>query len=419
MAGETADMRHSIDQMSPISLRAFHAIGVTSTFVLAATAVFALAMNVVMQESFGKARLAPVLVALVLLHLMRFGKIRFDREVALYGIFFIYMLGELFWTVDISLARNTLVPAINFLLIMVLFGSLLTYHDSRAVLAGMLTGFLTAALVYTSLTGFPFRYPAEFSYNAVAVMYLFGLFLALLLGCYNFSKGTILIVSISLLAHIVATTSIKTNLGILIGSVVAGIVYFRQFIHLIRQHAISLAVLFCMLGYLAFSNQFLNQSIQNGVARVSIGIRILQNRENLSGQSSIENRTGWMRDGLAGWSDNPVFGHGVESFRSTFNITSHSTPIDLLYNSGLIGLIIFYSIFFSVSLRLLRCTSVASRNRRLLIVSGLTCFLFITLSGVMHYSSFLAAFLAISISVLNSDRFVSIDSETNLRQPQL
>ena len=415
---EAVDMRHATEKASPFLIRFVRALGITSTFVLAAAAVFALTMNVVMPESFGKARLVPVLAGLVLLHLMRFSRFRISREVTLYGIFVIYMLVELLWTDDIDLARNTLVPAVNFLLIMVLFGSLVTYHDLRPVLAGMLSGFLIGALVYTGLSGFPFRYPVAFSYNAVAVMYLFGLFLTLVLGCYKSSKGIVLVVGIILLAHIVATTSIKTNLGIFIGSFVAVMVYFRQFIHLIRQHIVPIGAFFCLLGYLALSNQFLVQSIQNGYARISLGIAILRNRESLPGQSSIENRAGWMRDGLAGWADNPVFGHGVESFRAEFDITSHSTPIDLLYNSGLIGFVLFYSVFVSVGLRLFRCTSVTSRNLQLLVLSCLTCFLFITLSGVMHYNLFLAAFIAISISLLNPGRIAPFDSNNNHRLSQ-
>lgn len=412
---EAIDTRHTTEDVSSFLSRIVHALGITSTFVLATAAVLALTMNVVMQESFGKARLAPVLVGLVLLHLMRFGRFRFNREVALYGIFFVYMLVELLWTDDISLARNTLVPAFNFLLIIVLFGSLVTYHDLRPVLAGMLSGFLIGALVYTGVSGFPFRYPVEFSYNAVAVMYLFGLFLTLLLGCHKSSNGMVLIVSIILLAHIVATTSIKTNLGIVIGSFVAAMVYFRQFIRLVRQHIVPIGALFLMLGYFALSRQSLVQSIQNGFARLSLGIEVLRSRESLPGQSSIDNRIGWMRDGLAGWAENPVFGHGVESFRAEFDITSHSTPIDLLHNSGIIGLVLFYSIFLSVGLRLLRCASASSRNLKLLVFSCLTCFLFTSLSGVMHYNLFLAAFLAISISLLDLDRVLPLNSENNSR----
>lgn len=412
---ETADIRHALEKQSLFLLRVIHGIGNSSTFVLAAVAVIALTMNVVMPESFGKARLAPILIGLIILHLMRFEKFQFNREIVLYGIFFVYMLFELLWTDDIVLARNTLVPALNFLLIMVLFGSLVTYHGRRNALAGMLVGFWIGALTYTNLTGFPFRYPADFSYNAVAVMYLFGLFLTLLLGCHKFSKGIVLVISIILLAHIVATTSIKTNLGILLGGLVAAIVYFRQIIHLIRQHLVPVGALFCLLGYIALSNQVLMLSIQRGLARISLGVEILRNREGLSGQSSFGNRAAWMLDGLEGWIDNPVFGHGVESFRAEFDITSHSTPIDLLYNSGLIGLVLFYSVFLSVGLRLLRCTSVTTRNLRLLILSCLMCFLFTTLSGVMHYNLFLAAFIAISISLLNPGRVMPLDSENNSR----
>ena len=401
---EKTDIRHALGKQSFFLSRVIHSVGNSATFMLAAVAVIALTMNVVLPESMSKARLAPILIGLIVLHLMRFAKLYVNREMALYGVFFVYMLIQLFWTDELALARNTLVPAFNFLLIMVLFGSLLTYHDRKMVLLGMVAGFLIGALAYTVLTGFPFRYPADFSYNAVAVMYLFGLFITLLLGCYKIPKVVMLILGIVLLAQIVATTSIKTNLGILLGGLVGSIVYFRPVTHLIRQYIFAMSALLLLVAYLVFSNQVLKQSIDRGFGRISLGVEILRNRESISGQSSFDNRAEWMRVGLQGWAENPVFGHGIESFRAKFDITSHSTPIDLLYNSGLTGLFLFYAVLLSVVLRLRRNTSPTGRNLKLLVLSCLTCFLFTTLSGVMHYNLFLAAFLAISITLLNSGR---------------
>lgn len=396
-------MRYSMEQVSPISLRVVHALGLISTFVLAATAVFALMMNVVFFESFHSARLAPVLVTLILFHLMRYQKIHFGREFVLYILFFCYMLVELLWTADVRLAMNTLVPALNFIVILILFGALVKYHDIRAVLAGMFGGFLAGAAVYTAFTRFPFGYPADFSYNAVALMYLFGLFVALLFACYKSSKGLFLIVGLVILAHIVATTSIKTNLGILLGASVAGLTYFRHFKRLVRRNIVPLILLFGVLGYLVASNDSLMVSLDRGVSRVALGIKVLQVRDDVPGYSAAGSRGEWQKDGLAGWIQNPVFGHGVESFRSRFGTTSHSTPIDLLHNSGLIGVVLFYSIFASIAWRLLLEAEASQGNLRLLIFSTLICFLFITLSGTMHYSSFLAAFVAISVAILSQD----------------
>ena len=105
---ETVDMGREANNFVPSSLRIFRPLGLTSTFAPAAAAVLTLTMNMVMPESFGKARLAPVLVGLALLHLMRFERIQINREMTLYGIFVFYMFVELLLTDNMALARNTL-----------------------------------------------------------------------------------------------------------------------------------------------------------------------------------------------------------------------------------------------------------------------------------------------------------------------
>jgi len=171
-------------------------------------------------------------------------------------------------------------------------------------------------------------------------------------------------------------------------------------------------LLLSVLVYLVISNEALIAAVERGVNRVTLGVEILQAREDMPGYSAFENRDQWRRAGLEGWSANPVFGNGVESFRWRYGTTSHSTPIDLLHNSGLIGFFLFYSVLVSVGLRLRFASSRCPRSLRLLFFGTLVCFTFITLSGTMHYNSFLAMFVAICVATLNRyDSAGSGDSE--------
>jgi hypothetical protein len=81
-------------------------------------------------------------------------------------------------------------------------------------------------------------------------------------------------------------------------------------------------------------------------------------------------------------------------------VTSHSTPIDLLYNSGVIGFLAFYAMFVSLGLRLVQVRGLALGSLPSLIFGGLVCYLFITLSGTMHYNTFMAIFFAVSAGLL-------------------
>jgi hypothetical protein len=376
-------------------------VGWCHSFALAAAATFVLALSAY-TELLSFARVTVMLLWCILLHGLRFPRLKGTRELAIYACFVAYMLLELLWTDDIALAVNTLGPAFNCILILILFSSLMAYHNLHAVLSGTLGGLLGGAVSYTITQGFPFSIPPDFSYNAIASMYLFGLVVAVMLSCYTGSRLMLLPVQVILLLLVVATTSIKTNLGIVLGVAAAGVVYFKRFLGALWRNVIALAVLGAALGFVVVSNEKLMEILQRGFTRVSVGLDVLQAREDRPGYSAFQIRTVWETEGLSGWVQNPVFGYGVEAFRSQFGITSHSTPIDLLFNSGLIGLTLFYGLFASMAARLLRARYADTSDMGIVVFGALVCYLFISLSAPLHYNGFLAAFFALSVQLLDS-----------------
>jgi O-antigen ligase len=283
---------------------------------------------------------------------------------------------------------------------MIFFGSLIGFHNVSTALAGALCGFVACAALYTVTQGFPFSYPDEFSYNAIAGMYLFGLFITLMYSCFRRPSIILAALAIVIMLHIVATTSIKTNLGIALGLVAAGIMYFGHFGRLLRRRILALIFLASVLGVAIASNDALVDAMGRGVQRVFIGVQVLQTRDDVAGYSAFAERDYWKRAGIEGWEQNPVFGYGTEAFRHDYGITSHSTPIDLLYNHGLIGLTLFYSMFASLIWRLLQLEDRRFSAQRSLMFGGVVCYVFVSLSGTMHYNSFLAAFVGISSVLL-------------------
>ncbi|MGO8828775.1 MAG: O-antigen ligase family protein [Steroidobacteraceae bacterium] len=369
------------------------------TFLMAVVASFAVTLSAY-TEAFSATHVGAVLVLLIALHLVWISRFTWQREFTLYACLVGYMFIALLWTRDVGLAMNTLLPAVNCILVMIFFGSLISFHNIPAVLAGALFGFVGGAALYTLTQGFPFSYPQDFSYNAIAGMYLFGLFVTLMYSCFRRSAGILLAVTVVILLHIVATTSIKTNLGIALGLLAAAIMYFRHFGRLLRSKILLLLVLGGGLGFAVASNDMLLDAMGRGVQRVTVGVQVLQARDNVAGYSAFEQRDYWRQVGIDGWKLNPVFGYGTEAFRTDYGITSHSTPIDLLYNYGLIGLVLFYSVFVSLLWRLFIVDRGRSSSQRVLIFAGVVCYVFISISGTLHYNSFLAAFLGISVALL-------------------
>ena len=317
----TAAMQQRFSQYASVNRNTADALGRAASFLLAAMAALALTMSAAFYDSFSSIRLGATLLSVLLLYVQVCSRVLVSREFVLYICFVAYMFIQLLWTKDVTLALNTLVPAVNFVVILVLFGSLMTFHDIKAVLTGALSGILAGAAIYTAVKGIPFIYPIGFSYNVMALIYLFGLFVTLLLSCYQRVKSLLVVTGLILMSLILATTSIKANLGVLLGLASVFLVYFGYFRSMLARNLVPLVVVVALLGFAIASNDALLESIGRGVRRVSLGVSILQAREAISGYGGFELRSNWLMEGLKGWSGNPIFGYGVEAFRSRFGMT--------------------------------------------------------------------------------------------------
>ena len=374
-------------------------LGFFGTFALASVSTF-----VVTSGRYGDVshptRLIGAVVVLIALHGVRFLRLWISREVVLNLAFLSYALLTLLWADHVKIAMEILPAFVTFTLVLILFSALTVYHDVRAVLCGIFAGFLAAAAMYSLTTGFPLSYPDDFSYNTIAGMYLFGLFITIVAGAYF--RLTVLPLAFSgvLLALLAATTSIKTNLGFALGVVASGLFYFRFSMRNAVRSAVVIALIASGIAYGVTSNQALVDKVQHGFERVSTGFEVLTSREGDTKGIGLEKREGWKREGLKGWFVNPVFGYGIEGFRGDFGITSHSTPIDLLYNSGVIGCGLFYGLLASVAWRLLTARDAHGRSVRARIATFLIAYSFMSLSGIVYSESLLAIIVAVSSGMI-------------------
>jgi hypothetical protein len=373
--------------------------GRLASFGLSAAASLAILLGVTF-EGFHAAWVGVCLSAVLGLHLLRIPRLVFPREAAIYAGLLAYMALQLVWTDDRALAMNTLLPAANLLLLIVLYATLATLHELEPVLLGALAGFAAAAAAYTLATGFPLTYPADFSYNAVAGMHVYGLLVALLLASVTAWRKWLLAIAAVAWAHVLATTSIKVNLGIAFGALVAGALHLGFVARAFWRHAVAILAIAGVLALAVASNPAAVEALRRGSERVALGLHILAAREDLPGYSAFSRRTSWLEEGMRGWSENPFFGHGVEAFRAVHGITSHSTFVDLAYNSGLAGVALFYGLLLSIALRLRAARGAVLRDTRVVVLGGLACYFFVSLSAPVHYAPTLGAFIGLSVAML-------------------
>jgi hypothetical protein len=379
---------------------------------IAAITIAVLFLATVFEDAVSSSRLLPILVALLGWHVLLCPRILVVRETWLYGSLVTYLSIALLWTPDVELALIVLFPAIDVLLAMLLIGSLYAYHDRRAVFTGMVVGAMLASATYTVVTGYPLSVPRGFSYNAIAIAYVSALFLMVMYGCMLRAHLAGTALALLFLLHVAATTSIKATLGVAAGALAAGLYHLPVSLRLLRRNLVLLLLSLAAATYVVMTNQALLERMQYAFARIGTGLRVLQVREDVQGYSGFNERNDWMELGLSGARDNPLFGHGVEAFRATYGMTSHSTMVDLLYNNGLIGCALFYSIFLSLGLRLLKYPRDVSRATSAAIMASIICFLSMSFSGNLFYHPLVGACLALSAAVLSrkDQRYVHVPS---------
>jgi hypothetical protein len=376
-----------------VTLRSF------ASFCLAFAAGLIVTLNAFSEESHNL-RFAAVMMLLIFIHTLMRWRLWISRELLLYVAFAAYNGLSLLWTSDVRDGIPNVQLTMNFILVSMLFSALVIFHDRTAVLRGVLGGFLIGALLYTRISGFPFSYPDDFSYNTIAGMYLFGLFMTALYGWHQRSRILPIMTGMVLMLLIAATTSIKTNLGVLLGAVAASLLSVRYALRAIGRNALLGLLFIGAIAYFVISTPDLMDRVQAGYDRVSMGADVLVAREDKTGGAGLGNRQNWTKRGIEGWMTNPVFGEGVEAFRGDIHYTSHSTVVDLLYNTGLIGFMLFYGSLASVAVRLFQAQDPRARSPRALIFGTLTCYGFISLSGTMYYDVFLAAAMALCAGLL-------------------
>jgi O-antigen ligase len=392
----------SLQPSSAISLDSGRLLANPGTIMISAALSMALVFSATFVDQLTSSRLLVVLLALLLWHVLVCPRIRLFRELYLYAAFTGYLMVASVWAPDFVLTLNTLFPVVDFLLVIVLAGALVAYHDRKAVFFGTLIGAVSGSAVYTIVTGFPFRIPDDLPYNAIAAVYLYGFFCVLLYGCFTRAVALPALLAIVMLLHVVVTTSIKTNLSVVLAAAAVAFCYFRQSAILVRRYLVIMLAGIALVVYLVLSNEGATERLQYAAARMEVGIKVLQTREDQSGYGGFDERAYWLKEGLSAWSRNPIFGGGVEAFRFRYGITSHSTAVDLLYNTGLIGFGLFYSMLASLVWRLLKPGRSVARGVKATVLAVVASYVFVSLSGLVYYQLFLGLLVAASAVLLDS-----------------
>lgn len=137
-------------------------------------------------------------------------------------------------------------------------------------------------------------------------------------------------------------------------------------------------------------------------------VRLNRVFEMLSGKDvrdgSLTERSSMISDGWNLWKEKPITGWGTDQFRylTDYQTYSHNNFVELLSNNGLIGLILYYSIFILMiiaGLKMLLSSKEEEKHIGFFSLATLLIFIFWDLAHVSYYSKFHWIMLSIIMGI--------------------
>jgi len=343
----------------------------------------------------------------------------FLREAKIYLVLVAIMALSLLWAPDPRLGLNSVSPAICSLLLLIAIPSALHWGGFRPVIAGFAAGCVAGLVTHFTMYQFPLVLlnNDEQSYNAVALIFSFCLWMVLFWGVLGGRWWLVLPVVCWCLLGVLITASKKTNFGIALG-VIAWIIvsldprrrrpksasYQSKPSRRSVVLSIICAMATCIWLFAGERGEYFWEEIQNSFIHFDIGARAVQaNMETpgvdvpgYGGRLRIE----WIVSAWTGVWDAPILGHGAEAFRAQEGITGHSALADIPFNHGLLGLVLCIAVLASLGLRAFDWRMPHTKLLRGIVIAGTTMYAFASLTGNIYYLPVCAMFVGTSSGLL-------------------
>lgn len=238
--------------------------------------------------------------------------------------------------------------------------------------------------------------------NALAILLIYSLFLSLFVLNYpqNIIRITkigrfICILNIILCFYTIFMT--QSRKGIVFGIMLLIISFLLKFsVKKFFPYIIGI----CIIGFLYLLLPNIGTSFEGGLERLESVFNIANNSTMIDNSTAM--RLYFINEGLKGFIEYPIFGHGINSFRYYYEYYAHNNYIELLFGTGLVGFLIYYSIHLNVLKNLL-----SNWKKNFFITLFVIILLFMDVGYVSYESklnmlTFVTLFMIIDYSNLNT-----------------
>lgn len=348
-----------------------------------------------------------ILYGLLLLYAIYFittkKKLTINYFLILYLTFVIISFSSLIWSVDFNSSIPIVIRiAVLFIVLIVIYNIIEIYRIEQFLLYGILFGVFFNFLIALEIINYttPFTNHMRFTgtlarSNDVAIVMIIGIFSIIIINFEKKSKFIeyFSIITILLALYVILLTVSKK--GILFGGILA-VIYFLSNSKNFKKLFITLPIAFIVL-YLFIGSSSIN--ISNKLDRLDDRyIEFISAVEDNKQFGSTGDRILFIKRGIDYFSDNPIIGTGLNTFKvlNPSGHYSHNNYIEIIVGTGLIGLISFYLIHIVMFYKILKLPP--KDNRKVALFSIIIVFLIMD-TTLVSFSYKLIVFVLLFISI--------------------
>ncbi len=312
---------------------------------------------------------------------------------AAYGLFFLYCLLSLFWTIDYEVSSEMIGRmakiTINLFFVYNIFKK---YRMVTPVFIGLFLGTVANVLIALHLIPVHFSpyFPGTVRFmgttinpNITSTFMFYSIFVSIVTLQITSRRIFILIGMLNILLsyYVILLTVSRTGLVVAFGFIaaffVASIFDIRRRRYIFTALVLAAAALLFLLntGHLAK----LAALIHFAMERIGYIFAALSGEVT---EHSADERLTFIRTALHTFSEHPVFGTGVDTVRSYQGVYSHNNFTELLANNGLVGFVLYYAMHVFV---LIKAWHVRERFLRFFLIIYIFAVLLYDMGGVSYY----------------------------------
>lgn len=324
-----------------------------------------------------------------------------NKFILFYFLFVVTSAFSLFWAINFDFAftyvSRLVIVLINLIIVYTLFKE---FKIQNAILFGILLGsffnyMIAFDVIHVSyeiheVTG---RFTGSvMNSNKLGKVMLLSIFSSLLLNLFYQNKLLYYYnyLNILLASYVIFLTVSKKNILLLALLLFFAIPWKNFDINKILR----VTIVFLILILLIYSNYSLFIDIDN----INNIFELLQKRmmglqamlEGSEGDNSSEERLFFIKEGLLVFTDNPIFGIGINNFRELFGKYAHNNYIELLVDVGIVGFVFFYSTYVLILTKIKKMEKIEAKKFLFLIVFSL---LLMEMATVSYFNKLILIFL--------------------------